>query len=25
LFRCTIHSTLLNGVCQEMCGKVLVH
>ena len=25
LFRCTIHSTLVNGVCQGMCGKVVVH
>ena len=23
-FRCTIHSTLLNGVCSGMCGKVHV-
>ncbi|MGZ4110436.1 MAG: cupredoxin domain-containing protein [Actinomycetota bacterium] len=25
LFRCTIHSTIVNGVCQGMCGKVVVH
>jgi plastocyanin len=25
LFRCTIHSTLVGGVCQGMCGKVVVH
>jgi plastocyanin len=24
LFRCTIHSTIVNGVCQGMCGKVVV-
>lgn len=24
-FRCTIHSTVVNGVCQGMCGKVVVH
>ena len=23
-FRCTIHSTLSNGVCSGMCGKVVV-
>lgn len=23
-FRCTIHSTLTNGVCSGMCGKVVV-
>lgn len=23
-FRCTIHSTLSNGVCTGMCGKVVV-
>ena len=23
-FRCTIHSTLVNGVCSGMCGKVVV-
>jgi plastocyanin len=23
-FRCTIHSTLTNGVCTGMCGKVVV-
>jgi plastocyanin len=23
-FRCMIHSTLLNGVCSGMCGKVIV-
>jgi plastocyanin len=23
-FRCAIHSTLLNGVCSGMCGKVVV-
>lgn len=25
LFRCTIHSSLVNGVCQGMCGKIIVH
>ena len=25
LFRCTIHSTLVNGDCQGMCGKIVVH
>ncbi|MGZ6544892.1 MAG: cupredoxin domain-containing protein [Acidimicrobiia bacterium] len=25
LFRCRIHSSLVNGVCQGMCGKVVVH
>jgi plastocyanin len=25
LFRCRIHSTLVNGVCRGMCGKVVVH
>ena len=25
LFRCLIHSTLANGVCQGMCGKIIVH
>lgn len=25
LFRCGIHSTLVNGHCEGMCGKVLVH
>ena len=25
LFRCTIHSTIVNGICQGMCGKVVVH
>jgi plastocyanin len=25
LFRCSIHSTLANGVCQGMCGKIIVH
>jgi plastocyanin len=25
LFRCTIHSTLTNGHCEGMCGKVVVH
>ena len=24
LFRCTIHSTIVNGVCQGMCGKIIV-
>jgi plastocyanin len=24
LFRCTIHSTLVNGVCSGMCGKIKV-
>lgn len=23
-FRCTIHSSLVNGVCSGMCGKVVV-
>jgi len=23
-FRCTFHSTLVNGVCSGMCGKVVV-
>jgi plastocyanin len=23
-FRCTIHSTLINGVCSGMCGKIRV-
>jgi plastocyanin len=23
-FRCTIHSTLSNGVCSGMCGKIVV-
>jgi hypothetical protein len=23
-FRCTIHSTLNNGVCSGMCGKIKV-
>jgi plastocyanin len=23
-FRCTIHSTLVNGVCSGMCGKIKV-
>lgn len=25
LFRCRIHSTLVNGRCDGMCGKVVVH
>lgn len=25
LFRCTIHSTIVDGHCQGMCGKVVVH
>lgn len=25
LFRCSIHSSLVNGVCQGMCGKIIVH
>jgi plastocyanin len=25
LFRCTIHSTLMNGHCEGMCGKVVAH
>ena len=25
LFRCRIHSTMVNGHCQGMCGKVIVH
>jgi len=25
LFRCRIHSTLVNGDCQGMCGKIVVH
>ena len=25
LFRCLIHSSLVNGVCQGMCGKIIVH
>jgi plastocyanin len=25
LFRCRIHSTLVNGHCEGMCGKVMVH
>ena len=24
-FRCRIHSTLVNGSCQGMCGKIVVH
>lgn len=24
-FRCSIHSTLVNGVCQGMCGRIIVH
>ena len=24
LFRCTIHSTMVNGVCQGMCGTIIV-
>lgn len=24
-YRCTFHSDLNNGVCEGMCGKVLVH
>ena len=24
LFRCRIHSTMANGVCQGMCGKIIV-
>ena len=25
LFRCTVHSTIVDGHCQGMCGKVIVH
>ncbi len=25
LFRCRIHSTLANGRCSGMCGKIVVH
>ena len=25
LFRCTVHSTLVNDHCQGMCGKLVVH
>ena len=25
LFRCLIHSSLVNGVCQGMCGRIIVH
>ncbi len=25
LFRCSLHSTLTNGHCQGMCGKIVVH
>jgi hypothetical protein len=25
LFRCTIHSRIVNGVCQGMCGRIVVH
>ncbi len=25
LFRCRLHSTLSNGICQGMCGRVVVH
>ena len=24
LFRCRIHSSMVNGVCQGMCGKIIV-
>ncbi len=25
LFRCTVHSTIVDDHCQGMCGKVIVH
>lgn len=25
LFRCSIHSSVVNGVCDGMCGKIVVH
>jgi plastocyanin len=24
-FRCTVHSTLVDGQCQGMCGKIIAH